>query len=144
MRRRVAEFAGAGLAECGVEKALPLCACSNNFFVSHAEPLDFYSKDELVCAPLEEGTVYGLTWTANDEARVGSAAKILASLCQAPKGVEARCVGGHRPVPENYLERQGGLYVQIHNPTRQNIAVINPRKTFNPKRDIISVIGENE
>ena len=31
------------------EKALPLCACAGNFFASHAEPLDFYGRDELVC-----------------------------------------------------------------------------------------------
>ncbi|MBR5096552.1 MAG: hypothetical protein IK094_05540 [Treponema sp.] len=121
------------------EKALPLCACANNFFVSHAEPLDFYSKEELVSSPIDEGTVYGLTWTANDEARLGSAAKILAALCQPPAGVEARCVGGHRPVPQKYLLRQGGLYVQIHNPEKQNIALVRPDKTFDPDKDIISV-----
>ena len=124
------------------EKALPLCACSKNIFVSHAEPLEYFSKEQLVCAPLDERTVYGLTWTANDEAQVGSVAKILSALCDPPAKTEARAVGGHRPVPENYLERQGGLYVQIHNPKMQNIAVVNPRKTFNPKRDIISVEGE--
>lgn len=121
------------------EKALPLCACANNFFVSHAEPLDYYSKEDLVAAPLDEGTVYGLTWTANDEARLGGAAKILAALCQPPAGVEARCIGGHRPVPQKYLLRQGGLYVQIHNPEKQNIALVRPDKTFDPDKDIISV-----
>lgn len=121
------------------EKALPLAACANNFFVSHAEPLDFYSKDDLVAAPLDEGTVYGLTWTANDEARVGSAAKILSALCQPPAGVDARCVGGHRPVPQKYLARQGGLYIQIHNPEKQNVAVLRPDKTFDPDKDIVAV-----
>ena len=121
------------------EKALPLAACAENFFASHAEPLDFYSREDLVCAPLDEGTVYGLTWTANDEARVGGVDKILTALCKPPKGVEARAIGGHRPVPENYLERQGGLYVQIHNPERQNVALVRPDKTFAPDTDIISV-----
>ncbi len=121
------------------EKALPLCACAGNFFASHAEPMDFYSREELVAAPLDEGTVYGLTWTANDEARLGGVDKILTALCKPPKGVEARAIGGHRPVPENYLERQGGLYVQIHNPKKQNIAVVMPDKTFDPKNDIVSV-----
>ncbi len=121
------------------EKALPLCACAGNFFASHAEPLDFYGRDELVCALLDEGTVYGLTWTANDEARVGSVDKILTALCKPPKGVEARAIGGHRPVPENYLLRQGGLYVQIHNPELQNVALVMPDKTFDPKNDIVSV-----
>ena len=121
------------------EKALPLAACADNFFVSHAEPMDFYNREELVSAPLDEGTVYGLTWTANDEARVGSVATILTALCKPPKGVEARAIGGHRPVPENYLERQGGLYVQIHNPELQNVALVRPDKTFDPDTDIISV-----
>ena len=121
------------------EKALPLAACADNFFASHAEPMDFYSRDELVSAPLDEGTVYGLTWTANDEARVGSVDKILTALCKPPKGVEARAIGGHRPVPENYLVRQGGLYVQIHNPERQNVALVRPDKTFDPDKDIIAV-----
>lgn len=126
------------------EKALPLAACSDNFFVSHAEPLDFYSKEDLVAAPLGEETVYGLTWTANDEARVGSAAKILSALCQPPAGVEARCVGGHRPVPQKYLARQGGLYIQIHNPEKQNVAVLRPDKTFDPDKDMIDVEKENK
>ncbi len=126
------------------EKALPLAACSDNFFVSHAEPLDFYSKEDLVAAPLDEGTVYGLTWTANDEARVGSAAKILSALCQPPAGVEARCVGGHRPVPQKYLARQGGLYIQIHNPEKQNVAVLRPDKTFDPDKDMIDVEKETK
>lgn len=121
------------------EKALPLCACAGNFFASHAEPLDFYGRDELVCALLDEGAVYGLTWTANDEARAGSVDKILTALCKPPKGVEARAIGGHRPVPENYLLRQGGLYVQIHNPELQNVALVMPDKTFDPKNDIVSV-----
>lgn len=120
------------------EKALPLCACSDNFFASHAEPLDFYSRDDLVCASLDPQKVYGLTWTANDEAREGSVAKILKALCKPRKGIEARAIGGHRPVPQNYLERQGGLYVQIHNPKLQNIAVVMPDKTFDPKTDIIA------
>ncbi|MBR5966655.1 MAG: hypothetical protein IK015_11120 [Treponema sp.] len=121
------------------EKALPLCACSSSLFVSHAEPLDFYSKDDLVCAPLDDVAVYGLTWTANDEAREGSVAKILSALCEPAAKTEARAIGGHRPVPENYLERQDGLYVQIHNPKKQNIALVRADKTFNPKNDIISV-----
>ena len=121
------------------EKALPLCACAGNFFVSHAEPMDFYSREELVAAPLDERTVYGLTWTANDEARLGGVDKILTALCKPPKGVEARAIGGHRPVPENYLERQGGLYVQIHNPKKQNIAVVMPDKTFDPNDGIMTV-----
>ena len=121
------------------EKALPLAACADNYFASHAEPLDFYNRDELICAPLEEKSVYGLTWTANDEASVGGVAKILKALCKPPKGVEARAIGGHRPVPENYLPRQDGLYIQIHNPKRQNIAVVRPEKTFDPDKDIVSV-----
>ncbi|MBQ6028577.1 MAG: hypothetical protein IJL24_03510 [Treponema sp.] len=121
------------------EKALPLCACAGNFFVSHAEPMDFYSREDLVAAPLDERTVYGLTWTANDEARLGGVDKILTALCKPPKGVEARAIGGHRPVPENYLERQGGLYVQIHNPKKQNIAVVMPDKTFDPNDGIMTV-----
>ena len=120
------------------EKALPLCVCSDNFFASHAEPLDFYSRDDLVSAPLDPQKVYGLTWTANDEARAGSVAKILKALGKPRKGIEARAIGGHRPVPENYLERQGGLYVQIHNPKLQNIAVVMPDKTFDPNSDIIA------
>ena len=121
------------------EKALPLASCSKNIFLSHAEPMEFFSQDELISSPGDERLVYGLTWTANDEASEGSVSKILSEFCQPPAKVQARCIGGHRPVPENYLLRQGGLFVQIHNPQRQNVAVVRPDKTFNPDKDIISV-----
>ena len=124
------------------EKTLPLAFCAKNLFVSHAEPLEFFSKEELLLAPVDERIVYGLTWTANNEARVGGVEKILAALCEPSAKIEPRAIGGHRPVPENYLERQGGLYVQIHNPNKQNVALVRPDKTFNPKKDIISVIGD--
>lgn len=121
------------------EKSLPFAYCSKNIFVSHAEPMDFFERSQLVEAALDESVVYGLTWTANDEAKIGSVSKTLDSYCNPPAGVQARYIGGHRPVPENYLLRQGGLYVQIHNPRKQNVAVVRPTKTFNPEKDIISV-----
>lgn len=121
------------------EKALPLAACAKNVFVSHAEPLCFFDKAELVSSLLDEKVVYGLTWTANDEAKIGSVANMLDAYCAPKAGVKAKYIGGHRPVPEKYLLRQGGLYAQIHNPQRQNIAVVKPSKTFDPDKDIISV-----
>ncbi len=140
--RFVLHHYGSGLLDAlyNFEKALPLAACTENLFVSHAEPKRFFSRKDLIQGAFDEETVFGLTWTANGDAERGGVLKMLETFCR-PKtrGVRARYIGGHRPVRENYLTRQGGLYIQIHNPGRQNIAVVRPDRTFEPERDIVSV-----
>lgn len=51
---------------------------------------------------------------------------------------EQNCVylAGHRPVKKLFELRQGGKFIQFHNPCMQNVAVVFPEKKFNPNEDI--------
>lgn len=122
------------------EKSLPLAFCTNNLFVSHSEPLTDLSEETIINSSLFEEAVFALTWTANDEAQNGSVKKMLKKFCKPKsKEVSAIYIGGHRPVKGKYNLRQNGLYVQLHNPLAQNIAVVRSDKTFNPETQIVSV-----
>jgi len=125
-----------------VEKSLPLMAVTGNCVVSHAEPKKAYTREQLVNAKDCKGVVEGLTWTDNGDAEEGSVEEVIKAVC----GCEDKFavgnytyLGGHRPVPGNYLLRQNGKYVQIHNPSKQNIALVRPDRKFNPDTDIVSV-----
>ena len=126
-----------------VEAAMPLIAVTNNCVISHAEPRYAFRKDQLINARMEPSVVEGLTWTDNDIAEQGSVSGIIEELCS-PDQLPDKYVylGGHRPVKGNYALRQGGRYIQIHNPRFQNIALVRPDKIFNPETDIVSVEKE--
>ena len=126
-----------------VENVLPLICVSKNCVISHAEPRYGFRKDQLINARSDFGVVEGLTWTDNDAAKEGSVAEIIEELCD-DGGKDAFYFGGHRPVKENYALRQNGLFIQIHNPRRQNIVLVRPDKIFNPETDIVSVEKKSE
>lgn len=122
-----------------VEKNLPLVYYGKKCVVSHAEPVRPFSKKELVDAHLYPGVVQGLTWTDNGDAATGSVKATIANLTGYEDTGDFVWLGGHRPVTEKYRLRQDGLYIQIHNPSRQNIAVINGEEKFDPEKDIVGV-----
>ncbi len=121
------------------EKALPLLAVFSNGMVSHAEPFRSFTRKELIDGMTSGAVVGALTWTRNDEARAGSVAAMLAQLSGRPDWERLTYFGGHRPVSGRYALREGGLFVQIHNPMEQNIALAYPDRPFNPDTDIVSV-----
>lgn len=132
-----------------VEKSLPLAFFGTRCVVSHAEPYKTYSRKELVDARLTEGVIEGLTWTDNGTAAPGSAEGIIRNLCNEKRGEGAGedfaleneyvYLGGHRPVTGNYKLLQNGKYIQIHNPGKQNIALVQADRKFNPDTDIVEV-----
>lgn len=131
-----------------VENAMPLIAVTNNCVVSHAEPKYAFRKDQLINARMEPCVVEGLTWTDNDAAQEGSVMGIIEELCDSYSDGNKNAddyvyLGGHRPVKENYSLRQKGKYIQIHNPKKQNIALVRTYRKFNPETDIVSVEKEN-
>ncbi len=119
-----------------IEKNLPLLFYGKSCIVSHAEPMRAFSKDELVDGRLYPGVVQGLTWTDNGEAASESVSKTIRNLTGLDDIENYVWLGGHRPVTENFRLRQNGMYIQIHNPSRQNIALVQPDKKFNPETDI--------
>ncbi len=119
------------------ENALPLVCLFDSVVISHAEPVKSYTRQDIIDGLTCDDVVYGLTWTGNDVAEKNS----VINTCRNLK-VDMQSVlwfGGHRPVPGNYLLRQNGLYIQIHNPDRMNIAVLKYGCEFNPETDIVCV-----
>lgn len=119
------------------ERALPLAAAFPNCVVSHAEPQFAMSRERIINARSSDEDVRALTWTANDEADDGSVRSILDELCGGADG--AVYIAGHRPVRGAFALRQGGKFVQIHNPDREQIALVRAGGLFNPSQDIVAV-----
>lgn len=121
------------------EHSLPLCALFPNCVVSHAEPKSVYTREEIIAYEKNPAMVLGLTWTANDEAETGSVEQNLRNLLGEENTKDAVWLSGHRPVKERYALRQDGRLVQIHNPDREQIAVVLPGKRFEPETDVVEV-----
>jgi len=121
------------------EKNLPLLAVGNNFLVSHAEPLCLYEREDIIEYRDNPEVVYGLTWTANDEAEEESVEQMLSHYLDAENLDECYYFGGHRPIRNRYHLRAGGRYVQIHNPDRFILALIQPEGPIQLDRDIFEL-----
>jgi hypothetical protein len=120
----------------GFEKSLPLFAVGRNFLISHAEPSEFFDRESILEYRDRPDVVEGLTWTANDEAEENSVDLMLEGFLEGDDGEVFYYFGGHRPVAENYHLRASGRYVQIHNPERFIIALINSDGAIELERDI--------
>lgn len=119
------------------EELLPLAAYGKNYVVSHAEPADSYTREQLIDARFDETVVEGLIWTRNGQVKKSTAEQIMKELLGKTAAKKAMYFTGHRPVKENYALRQDGTLVQIHNPHRQNIVFVNPGKKFDFNKDIL-------
>ncbi|MCI1208225.1 MAG: hypothetical protein LKF96_02120 [Treponema sp.] len=122
-----------------VEDALPLAAVFPQCVISHAEPLRAFSREELISARDHAEIVHGLTWTSNGEARDDSVMTMLKTLLGPEAARSSYYFAGHRPVTGNYALRQNGKFIQIHNPSLQNVALVYTDRIFNPDTDIHSV-----
>ncbi len=121
------------------EKNLPLFAIGRNFVISHAEPAEFFEREDIVNYRERPEVVEGLTWTANDEAEENSVERMLEYYVKSDEHDDARYFGGHRPVRDRYQLRANGRYVQIHNPERFSIALIQPEGEIDLDRDILEI-----
>jgi len=121
------------------EKNLPLFAVGKNFLVSHAEPLSFYTREEILEYRKNPDVIEGLTWTADDSANDGSVQEMLNYYIENEEDRKnAYYFGGHRPVKDLYNPRADGRYIQIHNPDKFIIARIG-KEPIDLKRDIIEL-----
>lgn len=119
------------------ESALPVFLRGRNFLASHAEPARFFSQDEVINARCHPEVVYGLTWTDNGEAEEDAVPRMLAFYL--PDCPDALYFGGHRPVSQTYALRARGKFVQIHNPAKQQAAVVFPDEPFSFSNNFFSV-----
>jgi hypothetical protein len=118
-----------------LEKEYPLLVKGRYFLASHAEPGEAFSVEDLVEYRTRPEVVEGLTWTANGAARKGSTAGTLRNFFAADSASRLY-FGGHRPVDGSYALRAEGAFVQIHNPSRLQIAFLPPDRPADPDRDI--------
>ncbi len=121
------------------EKNLPLFAIGKNFLISHAEPETFYKKEDIVNYKENPDLIKGFTWTDNDQADDKSVAKMLKYYLGEDKYNESFYFGGHRPIMEYFNARANGKYIQIHNPVKFIIAVIDHKKPIDINKDIIEL-----
>ena len=120
------------------EKNLPLLAVGRNFLISHAEPKKFYGTASLTDYRQHPEIVEGLTWTADDDAQKNSVDRMLKHYLGNGNTKEKKYYfGGHRSIKSVYNLRAGGKYVQIHNPAKFIIAIIDTEKAIDLEQDII-------
>lgn len=134
------------------ESLLPLLVMAPRCLVSHGEPLSAYNRNQLVVdLDDEEGTVvHGLTWTRDHESQEGSVAAMLEEFLpmwwngsQDPP-FDCLYFGGHRSISESYRLRQGGRFVQIHNPRLHQVALVFPHRPFDFAKDFIRLDNQEE
>lgn len=125
------------------ENLLPLCAVFENIMISHAEPIKYFSKEQIIDYVLNPDVIEGLTWTANDTAQSDCVQKMLDENCVSfeddSKNMKKKYITGHRPIKQKYILRQNGCLVQIHNPYKIQFAYIKKENSFNPDLDIIEI-----
>ena len=124
------------------EKNLPIFAIGKNFLISHAEPLKFFSRQEILEYRIHPKVVHGLTWTDDDDAEKGSVEKMLKSYIKPEYLKESYYFGGHRPVKELFNPRANGKYIQFHNPCKFMVCVIRKDREINLNKDIIEIKGK--
>ena len=124
------------------ENLLPLVAAGKNYVVSHAEPAEPFTREQIIDARFDEDVVAGLIWTKNGQVKAPTAAAIKKELLGKKEAKKALYFAGHRPVKENYALRQDGTFVQLHNPRRQNIALVYKDRKFDFEKDIVNTKPE--
>ncbi|MCR4743438.1 MAG: metallophosphoesterase [Treponema sp.] len=120
-----------------LEKELPLISANKDFVVSHAEPENIYSREEFINVRENPNIIEDLIWTANGDVTHATVPAIMKELLNKENLQDSYYFAGHRPVNGDYLLRQNGLFVQIHNPSKQNIVFIDPNKNINLEESII-------
>lgn len=120
------------------ENSLPLLAVGDRFLVSHAEPRRVYGRDRLIEYHGDDELIFDFTWTGNGEAEEGSVEEML-EIYLGSDWENALYFGGHRPVRGLYGLRAGNRYVQIHNPEKHVVAVLESGRNPDPVRDIRTI-----
>lgn len=137
----VEKFYGAGFLRSYdiFEKNLPLFAAGRNFLVSHAEPMRFFSREEIIEYRNLPHVVEGLTWTADDAAGDRSVSDMLNHYIDEAYRDKSYYFGGHRPVAGLHNARAEGRYIQIHNPKLFVIASIRSVGDIDLDNDIVKL-----
>ena len=121
------------------ENLLPLIAVVNNYVISHAEPAQAFTREQLIDARFDDSVVEGLIWTRNGQVKENTALAIAAELLGKKASKKSLYFAGHRPVKEEFALRQDGRFIQIHNPRKQNVFLLHNERKFDFSKDIVNV-----
>lgn len=121
------------------EKELPLFVVGKNFLASHSEPGYFFSRDQIINHRDNPDLITALTWTDNYSAEEGSADKIISYFI--PENDDRTYYfGGHRPIKDLYNKINNDRYVQIHNPRRKIVCIVDQNRQIDLDKDIIEIV----
>lgn len=121
------------------EKNLPLFVIGKNFLISHAEPVTFFNREDIINYRVNPDLIIGFTWTDNDSADADSVEKMIKEYVDDTLFETSYYFGGHRPVAALYNKRAGGKYVQIHNPSKFVVALIKAEGNIDLDSDVIEI-----
>lgn len=121
------------------EKGLPLVAYGKNYIVSHGEPAEEFSRQQLIDARYDSDVVSGLIWTRNGQVKKNTVEGIMKNLLAEEDIANSYYFAGHRPVYNKYAVRQNGKFIQIHNPRAENIVLLSKNRKFDFEKDIVGV-----
>lgn len=121
------------------EKNFPLFAIGQNFLVSHAEPSRFFSFQEILNYRYIPEVIYGLSWTANDQAEEGSVLSMLHAFLPRQLVDGSYYFGGHRSIRGEYFLRGGGKYIQFHNPERLQVVWLKAKMDISMQKLIAEI-----
>ena len=123
------------------ESRLPFVALGENLLISHAEPADFYSPEQIIEIDSDDSVKLGLTWTANDQAREGSVEETLEYYTRRFGREFSHYIGGHRTIHEIFRLRANGRFIQIHNPDHHIILYTDQQEIIDPRVNIVDLQG---
>ncbi|MBO7639687.1 MAG: metallophosphoesterase [Treponema sp.] len=121
------------------EKLLPIVALFKTFAVSHAEPRTSCSRKDIIDYRKNDSVILNFTWTDNGEAEKDSVRTQIELLNPDLDPEKMLWFGGHRPVMGMYKLRQGGKYVQFHNPMLMNVVHVHADGSFDLEKDIVGL-----
>ena len=124
------------------EYLFPYMAVGWNFIASHAEPLEYYSPDEIINIEWFDHIKFGLTWTRNDQSEPGTVERFLKIYGEEFDRPLNCYLGGHRTISEKFRLRADGNFIQIHNPDKMQVYYSERNRQADPERDVINIEEE--
>lgn len=125
------------------EKGLPILAIGRNFLISHSEPCRFYSRSDILNYYTTDNVISDFTWTRDGQAESGSVLSMLENLIEKQDFDNSLYFSGHRQIKGLYNLRADNLLVQIHNPNRYIIVIIESNRDIKLETDILDINGDN-
>lgn len=131
------------------EESLPIAAVGRNLVLSHAEPMEEYSQDQIINIKSYPHLLEKMTWTRDFETETFSETtsddatiKTLRNLLPEAEAENAVWLGGHTYIKKPGADFETGInerFIRFYNLSKMNVALINPDHPFNPEKDIHDV-----